>query len=408
MKPDEVLAVDDDPTTMAVLRDAITAVGCQASFAEDAMRAWERLQLFERPRVLVVGQAMRGMDGVSLCRALREQAGDQPYVILLAEGTTAGEVAAFRAGADEFIAKPVKAEGLAARVRRALRGPAEVIDASDVSAELTLRLPALVAHSVTIPPPRALTRPSPAAAPRTLPPPPRPVTAPPPRDPASDPFRAFSNPLLLAAEPAPRKHDAPAARPRPRLGLGTAVVLAGACAAGAAVAWRHAPRTPVSSIPPPADASTNTPSVRPLAPPHDAGAEASSSDASTDASADARDASADGGIPAPIERALRLGDLVGAERMLLAAITAQPGEPGLHARLGLVRFRLGRPVGALRAFRAASAIEPRNPSFLRWVARLEETTGDRAGARQTLRSLLALVPGDPAARQALTRLGPGT
>lgn len=406
MKPDEVLAVDDDPTTMEVVRDAIAAVGCQASFAEDAMRAWERLQLFERPRVLVVGQAMRGMDGVSLCRALREQTGQQPYVILLAEATTAGEVAAFRAGADEFIAKPVKAEGLAARVRRALRGPVEVIDASDVSAELTLRLPALPGRRVTVPPPRALTRPSPAAAP------PRTLTVPPPRSLAGDPFHALSNPLLPAAPPPSTVAPEAPAHPRARLSFGTAVVLAGACAAGAATAWRHMPRTPMSSIPPPADASTTAPSTRPLAPPRDAGAEASSSDAATDAATDAhdasRDASADGGIPAPIERALRLGDLVGAERLLLAAIDAQPGEPGLHARLGLVRFRLGRPVGALRAFRAASAIEPRNPSYLRWVARLEETTGDRAGARRTLQTLLALAPGDPAARQALARLGPGT
>jgi DNA-binding response OmpR family regulator/Flp pilus assembly protein TadD len=123
VKTDQVLAVDDDPATMATLREALKSVACEAAFAQDPMGAWELLQMLERPGVLVLGWVMAGMDGIALCRALREQTGRQPYVILIASAWRQDDlVAAFRAGADEYVHKPVVASDLAHRIRRGLRG----------------------------------------------------------------------------------------------------------------------------------------------------------------------------------------------------------------------------------------------------------------------------------------------
>jgi len=190
--------------------------------------------------------------------------------------------------------------------------------------------------------------------------------------------------------------------------LQAALVLVSVCAVAAGSAWMQRPRerARLTSIPPPAD-----PEVAHEAPPAvDAVAhhEPASADAAVTADAAARAAApavASHATDVALERAIWFGRLGEAERMLLAAIAAQPRDATAHARLGFVRFQRGNLRGALLAYRAASEIDRVNVSYLRSLARLQESTGDRAGAVRSLRSLLALAPRDAAARSSLQRLG---
>jgi len=87
------------------------------------MEALEKLQSPEAPRIAVLDWVMPGINGVDICRAIRE--GDQPrqpYLILLtARARPEDIVQGLRAGADDYITKPVGRDELQARLQVAGR-----------------------------------------------------------------------------------------------------------------------------------------------------------------------------------------------------------------------------------------------------------------------------------------------
>jgi two-component system, OmpR family, KDP operon response regulator KdpE len=73
-----------------------------------------------RPALVLAELDMPGIDGIDLCRSMR--ASGSTSVILLSDDTSIhAEVAALDAGADDFVARPIRVESLAARIRVALR-----------------------------------------------------------------------------------------------------------------------------------------------------------------------------------------------------------------------------------------------------------------------------------------------
>jgi two-component system KDP operon response regulator KdpE len=72
------------------------------------------------PPLVLAELSMPGMDGIELCRRLR--ALSSTSVIMLSDDTSLrAEVAALEAGADDFVARPIRVESLAARIAAALR-----------------------------------------------------------------------------------------------------------------------------------------------------------------------------------------------------------------------------------------------------------------------------------------------
>jgi diguanylate cyclase (GGDEF)-like protein len=78
--------------------------------------------------LVLMDLTMRGLDGIETCRRIREdpRTQDIPILIITARGETRDLLAAFSAGASDYIAKPVHPEVLQARVRHALRLKAEI------------------------------------------------------------------------------------------------------------------------------------------------------------------------------------------------------------------------------------------------------------------------------------------
>ncbi len=125
-----VLVVDDERPIRLALRSALEAAGYEVSEAADG-EAGLQTALQVEPHMMVVDRAMPRMDGLALTRALRETGpGRTLYIIILtALGDEDQLIEAFDAGVDDYLAKPLNARLLMARLqagRRVVRMQQEI------------------------------------------------------------------------------------------------------------------------------------------------------------------------------------------------------------------------------------------------------------------------------------------
>jgi DNA-binding response OmpR family regulator len=114
-----VLVVEDDDDIADVLRRSLRQEGHEVRTAADGEDAL-RLSSEFVPDLVVLDLGLPGIDGVEVCRRLRE-AGDVPILILTARSDTGDRVEGLDAGADDYLVKPFEREELLARMRALLR-----------------------------------------------------------------------------------------------------------------------------------------------------------------------------------------------------------------------------------------------------------------------------------------------
>jgi diguanylate cyclase (GGDEF)-like protein len=117
-----ILMVEDEEVTAALLCGTLTAMGHQVTVATDGLDAWQLLQKEHFP-VVLSDWMMPGLDGLTLCRRIRDR-GDSSYTYIImvsARDRRADRMEGLRAGADDFLVKPYEAEELAVRLEVARR-----------------------------------------------------------------------------------------------------------------------------------------------------------------------------------------------------------------------------------------------------------------------------------------------
>ena len=126
-----LLLVDDDEAFRTALGQALRRRGFLVTLAEDARRAEESAakQVFE---YALVDVRMPGASGVELCATLRRIDEGTRIVVFTGYGTIANAVEAMRAGAVDYLTKPVDA----AACERALLGRGEAPRAPETSADV--------------------------------------------------------------------------------------------------------------------------------------------------------------------------------------------------------------------------------------------------------------------------------
>lgn len=118
----KILIVDDDTLDREVLKDSLILAGHEIRIARDGAEAWE--MLCDDPcRMVITDWVMPGMDGVILCRRIREaKLPHYVYVILLTARATDLDVEeGLAAGADDILRKPFKPGELRLRIHNAER-----------------------------------------------------------------------------------------------------------------------------------------------------------------------------------------------------------------------------------------------------------------------------------------------
>jgi diguanylate cyclase (GGDEF)-like protein len=115
----KILIAEDDFTSRSILTAVLQKWGFDPVVTEDGGAAWDVLQRPDAPRLILLDWNMPGMDGLEICRRLKEiGSNNPPYVILLtARGEKGDIVQGLEAGASDYVAKPYDNEELQARIR---------------------------------------------------------------------------------------------------------------------------------------------------------------------------------------------------------------------------------------------------------------------------------------------------
>ncbi|MEZ4701441.1 MAG: SpoIIE family protein phosphatase [Rhodothermales bacterium] len=140
----KILIVDDDPVIRALLEHELTRQGHEVIAVSDGMLAWEVI-LQEPIEMLITDWQMPEINGLDLCRLVRTVAPGMYIYTILLSGFSEHEnvLAAFEAGVDDFIPKPVNLAILNARLRageRIVKLEQEIAQRSESLLEMNLML----------------------------------------------------------------------------------------------------------------------------------------------------------------------------------------------------------------------------------------------------------------------------
>ncbi len=115
-----VLVVDDDPAVRRSLDRALRLERYEVTLAEDGRRALSELAAGSYDAV-ILDILMPDVDGIDVCRRLREVGDQTPVLLLTARDAVPDRVRGLDAGADDYLAKPFALVELMARLRALLR-----------------------------------------------------------------------------------------------------------------------------------------------------------------------------------------------------------------------------------------------------------------------------------------------
>lgn len=118
-KSDNILVVDDEQRIIDLARMYLEQDGFRVTSATNGTAA-KRMILQERPNLVVLDLMLPGMDGLEVCRRVREES-DVPIIMLTARNDDIDKIVGLELGADDYLTKPFNPRELVARIRAILR-----------------------------------------------------------------------------------------------------------------------------------------------------------------------------------------------------------------------------------------------------------------------------------------------
>jgi len=118
----KILLVDDEPDILEIIGVNLESEGYQVFKAKDGLEAIKKAEKIQ-PHLIIMDVMMPNMDGIEACERIRKNENLQQTVIMFlsARGEDFSYVAAFDAGADDYVTKPIKPKVLVSKVKGLLR-----------------------------------------------------------------------------------------------------------------------------------------------------------------------------------------------------------------------------------------------------------------------------------------------
>ena len=115
-----LLVIEDDEKIQEAITEYFSRAGYEVRTAEDGL-AGVQAALNERPDAIVLDLMLPKMDGLAVCRELREKAAYVPILMLTAKDDVVDKVLGLEMGADDYITKPFSLRELEARIKSVMR-----------------------------------------------------------------------------------------------------------------------------------------------------------------------------------------------------------------------------------------------------------------------------------------------
>ncbi len=130
----KILVIEDEVKTLNLIKEGLEAHNAQVDIAYDGQLG---LTLAERNdySLIITDIILPEINGLTLCRTLRDKGNNTPILLLTALGTTQDIITGLDAGADDYLSKPFEFNELTARIRALTRRSSTIIPRSN-----TLRL----------------------------------------------------------------------------------------------------------------------------------------------------------------------------------------------------------------------------------------------------------------------------
>ncbi|MDQ7027321.1 MAG: response regulator transcription factor [Anaerolineae bacterium] len=124
MAKENILIIEDELTLIDNISEKLRAEGYTVSTAMDGETGWDKIRS-DKPQLLILDIMLPGLDGLSLCRMVRNLSDPIlsriPIIMLTARGTEVDKIVGLESGADDYITKPFGLGEFLARVRALLR-----------------------------------------------------------------------------------------------------------------------------------------------------------------------------------------------------------------------------------------------------------------------------------------------
>lgn len=145
----KILVVEDEQKVAAFIRSGLEENGYSVDLAYDGFLG-EKMVITQDYHLILLDINIPAINGIELCRKIREQKPNIPVLMLTALGTTADKIAGFEAGADDYLVKPFEFEELLARIKaltkRMSQAPYQPANSFLTIGDLRLDLDRKIAH----------------------------------------------------------------------------------------------------------------------------------------------------------------------------------------------------------------------------------------------------------------------
>ncbi|MFS0865240.1 winged helix-turn-helix domain-containing protein [Fredinandcohnia sp. 179-A 10B2 NHS] len=128
----KVLVVEDEQSIITLLQYNLQQAGYEVITAMDGARGLE-LAIEEKPHLIVLDLMLPTLDGIEVCKQLRQEKVDIPILMLTAKDDEFDKVLGLELGADDYMTKPFSPREVVARVKAILRRTQATVDSDSVA-----------------------------------------------------------------------------------------------------------------------------------------------------------------------------------------------------------------------------------------------------------------------------------